>query len=65
MYDRLTVLPSKAEGLRADEKDIQDAGSEDAQECVQMFRKLHDHDAQQVQEVRDHLTKMMAQQQGK
>ncbi len=62
MYDWVTVLQSKAEGLRAYEKYIEDAQNENAQECVQMFRKLHEHDARQVQEVRDHLAKMMAKQ---
>lgn len=65
LYDWLTVLQSKAEGLNAYEKYIGDAENEDAQECVAMFQKLQEHDAQQVREIRDHLTKMMSKQQGK
>ena len=60
MYDWLTVLQSKAEGLNAYEKYIEDAEKENAQECVEMFRKLHDQDAKQVAEIKDHLTAMMA-----
>ena len=60
MYDWLTVLQSKAEGLNAYEKYIQDAESGNAHECAEMFRKLHDEDARQVQEIRDHLVKMMS-----
>ncbi len=62
MYDWLTVLQSKAEGLNAYEKYIKDAEKENASECVTMFRKLHEHDAQQVREIKDHLMKMMTKQ---
>ena len=65
MYDWLTVLQSKAEGLNAYEKYIRDAEKENASECVEMFRKLHDEDARLVEEIRDHLTKMMCKQQGR
>ena len=58
MYDWLTVLQSKAEGLHAYEKYIQDAEKENATECVEMFRRLHEQDARQVEEVRDHLLQM-------
>ena len=58
MYDWLTVLQSKAEGLNAYEKYIQDAQKENATGCVEMFRKLHEHDARQVEEIRDHLMQM-------
>ncbi len=65
MYDWLTVLQSKAEGLNAYEKYIQDAQKENSQECVEMLRRLQEQDAKQVQEVRDHLMQMMSKQQGK
>jgi hypothetical protein len=65
MYDWLTVLQSKAEGLNAYEQYIQDAEKEGAQECVQMFRKLHDADVKQVQEIRDHVMHMMSAKQGR
>jgi hypothetical protein len=60
MYDWLTVLQSKAEGLNAYEKYIQDAEKENATECVDFFRKLHEQDARQVSEIRDHLKTMMS-----
>ncbi len=65
MYDWPTVLQSKAEGLHAYEKYIQDAEKENALECAEMFRKLHEEDARQVEEIRDHLMKMMSNHQGK
>ena len=65
MYDWLTVLQSKAEGLNAYEKYIQDAQKENSQECVEMLRRLQEQDAKQVQEVRDHLMQMMSKQQVK
>jgi hypothetical protein len=58
-YDWLTVLQSKAEGLHAYEKYIQDAERENATECVEMFRTLQEQDARQVEQIRDHLKKML------
>jgi len=58
MYDWLTVLQSKAEGLNAYEKYIQDAEKENATECVEFFRRLHEQDAHQVEEIRNHLMQM-------
>ena len=55
MYDWLTVLQSKAEGLNAYQKYIKDAEREGATECVEMFRKLFDQDAKQVEEIKHHL----------
>ena len=55
MYDWLTVLQSKAEALNAYEKYIKDAEKENATECVEMFRKLHEQDAKQVEEIKCHL----------
>jgi hypothetical protein len=65
MYDWLTVLQSKAEGLSAYEQYIEDAEKENAQECVQMFRKLHEADVRQVEEIRDHVMQMMKSKQGR
>lgn len=64
-YDWLTVLQSKAEGLNAYEKYIRDAEKENAQECVDLFRRLHEQDARQIQEVRDHLMRTMSKHQGR
>lgn len=65
MYDWLTVLQSKAQGLNAYEKYIQDAEEENATECVEMLRGLHEQDARQVEEIRDHVMKMMSKRRGK
>jgi len=64
-YDWLTVLHSKAEGLNAYEKYIRDAEQANATECVAMFRKLHEKDAEMVKEIRDHMKKMMSTSSGK
>jgi len=64
MYDWLTVLQSKAEGLNAYEKYIQDAQEENSQECVEMLRRLHEQDAKQVEQIRDHLVQMLSKPQG-
>lgn len=60
MYDWLTVLQSKAQGLNAYEKYIQDAEKEGATQCAEMFRELHQQDVKQVQKIRDHLKMMMS-----
>jgi len=60
MYDWITVFQSKAEGVNAYEKYIRDAEQEGATECVEMFRKLHEQDASQLQQIRDHVAKMMS-----
>lgn len=59
MYDWLTVLQNKAEGLSAYEKYIKDAEEAGSQECVEMFRRLHEQDARMVQEIRDHVFGMI------
>jgi hypothetical protein len=58
-YDLLTVLHNKAEGLKAYETYIQDAQSIGSQPCVELFRKLHEADSQQIQEIRHHLQQVM------
>jgi hypothetical protein len=62
LFDWVTVLQNKAEGLNAYEKYIKDAEKENSTECVQMFRRLHEQDARMVQEVRDHLAGMLSRQ---
>ncbi len=57
-FDWLTVLHSKAEGLNAYEQYIRDAEAQNAHECVEMFKRLHDQDARMVEEIRDHVAKM-------
>jgi rubrerythrin len=59
MYDWLTVMQSKAEGLNAYEKYIRDAEQEGATQCAEMFRKLQEQDAKQVEEIKQHLKMVM------
>jgi methylase of polypeptide subunit release factors len=59
MYDWLTVLHNKAEGLNAYEKYIKDAQEAGSEECVEMFRRLMEYDARMVQEVKDHVFSMV------
>jgi ferritin-like metal-binding protein YciE len=61
MYDWLTVLRAKAEGINAYEKYIQDAEEEGASECAKLFRQLHDEDVRQVHKIKDHLAQMVRQ----
>lgn len=39
-YDLLTVLQSKSEALKANEKYMEDAQSTGSQPCVELFKKL-------------------------
>jgi len=64
MYDWLTVLQNKAEGLHAYEKYIRDAEAVGATECVEMFQRLHDQDARMVEEIKDHVFGMIAKKRG-
>ena len=59
LYDWLTVIQSKAEGLNAYDKYIKDAERENASACVAMFQKLREQDAKQVEELKTHLKKVM------
>jgi hypothetical protein len=59
MFDWLTVLQSKAEGIHAYEKYVADAETENSPECAALFRRLHEEDIRQVEEIRDHVTRML------
>jgi len=59
LYDWLTVLHNKAEGLNAYEKYIKDAQEAGSEECVEMFRRLHEYDTRMLQEVKDHVFSMI------
>lgn len=59
MYDWLTVLQSKAEGVNAYEKYIKDAEEAGSTECVEMFRRLHEQDVRLLQEVKEHVFEMV------
>jgi ferritin-like metal-binding protein YciE len=59
LYDWLTVLHNKAEGLNAYEKYIKDAQEAGSEECVEMFRRLMEYEARMLQEVKDHVFGMI------
>ena len=59
MYDWLTVLQNKAEGVTAYEKSLKDAGAGGSVECAAMFRKLHERDTALLQEVKAHVFGMI------
>ena len=59
MFDWITVLQSKAEGVAAYDRYLQDAEKANATECVELFRKLREQDAHMLEEVRDHVAMMM------
>jgi hypothetical protein len=65
MYDWLTVLQSKAEGINAYEKYIRDAEKENATECADLFRKLHEQDSPGRGYQRAHVMRMVTEEQGK
>ena len=60
MYDWLTVLQSKAEGVNAYEKYIRDAEAEGAAKCADLFRRLHEQDTRRLEEILNHVKMMMA-----
>jgi hypothetical protein len=65
MYDWITVLHNKAEGVNAYEKYIRDAEEAGSPECVELFRRLHEQDVRMLEEVRDHVYDMMARKNGR
>jgi len=64
LYDWLTVLQSKAEGLHAYEKYIRDAEEAGSTECMDMFRRIHEQDVRMVEEIRDHIFEMIREKKG-
>ena len=58
-YDWLTVMQNKAEALAAYDKYMQDAREAGAQDCVEMFARLKQAEADQIQEIRQHLKHVM------
>jgi len=59
MYDWLTVLQSKAEGVNAYEKYIRDAEEAGSTECVEMLRRIHEQDVRILEEIKDHVFGMI------
>jgi hypothetical protein len=64
MYDWLTVLQNKAEGVSAYEKYLKDAEAENATECVAMLKKLHEQDVRMLEEIKNHVFGMIAKKHG-
>jgi hypothetical protein len=58
-YDWLTVMHYKAQALQAYDKYMQDARAAKSQECVELFTKLKEAEAEHLQEIRQHLMKAM------
>lgn len=65
MYDWLTVLQNKAEGVNAYEKYLKDAEAANSPECVAMLKKLHEQDVRVLTEVKAHVFGMIAKSGGK
>ena len=59
MYDWLTVLQNKAEGVNAYEKYIRDAEEAGSTECVEMLRRIHEQDVRMLEEIKDHVFGMI------
>jgi hypothetical protein len=60
MFDWLTVLQNKSEGLAAYDRYLKDAEAAGSAECVTMFKKLRDQDARLAEEVKTHVFGMIA-----
>lgn len=58
-YDWLTVMQNKAKALQAYDEYVQDAREANSQECVELFTRLKQSEAEQIQEIRQHLMKVM------
>jgi hypothetical protein len=58
-FDWISILHAKAEGLNAYQQYIEDAERAGATECVKLLRRLHDADAKQVVEIKQHVKEMM------
>ncbi|MCT7961207.1 hypothetical protein NG799_05100 [Laspinema sp. D1] len=58
-YDLLTVMQNKCEAVNAYDTYIEDAQAAGSQPCVELLQKLKESEMQQVQELRQHLQKVM------
>ncbi|HEY2840393.1 MAG TPA: hypothetical protein VGJ26_14650 [Pirellulales bacterium] len=65
MYDWLTVLQSKAEGLAAYERYVKDAEEANATECVDMLNKLREQESAMLCEIKKHVFGMIAESEAK
>jgi predicted RecB family nuclease len=60
LFDFVSILHSKAEGVAAYAKYLQDAREENSQECIQLLERLQEQDSRAVAEVKDHLAMLLA-----
>jgi hypothetical protein len=60
MFDWVSVLHSKAEGVAAYDKYLRDAREKDADKCINLFTKLRNQDIAAVREIKDHLAMMLS-----
>jgi hypothetical protein len=58
-YDWLTVMHNKAKALQAYDKYMEDARQANSQECVRLFTRLKEAEAEHLQEIRQHLKSAM------
>ncbi len=59
LYDWVTILHSKAEGLQAYDKYLRDAQAENSEDCIQLLNQLKQMDMKAVQDVKEHLAMML------
>ena len=55
LFDFISVLHAKAEGLHACEKYLQDAEQQRSQPCIDLLTRIIEQDRQMVAELKDHL----------
>lgn len=58
LFDFVSVLHAKAEGLEACEKYLRDAEQQNSQPCIEMLSRIIEQDRQMVIELKDHLAGM-------
>ena len=58
-YDWVTVLHEKGKAVKAYDKYIEDAKAADSQPCVELLENLKQSDAEQMQNIRQHLMEVM------
>lgn len=60
LFDFVSILHSKAQGVEAYAKYLQDARDENSQECIELLERLKEQDTRAVSEVKDHLAMLLA-----
>ncbi len=58
-FDLLSVLKNKAEAVQAYNRYIEDARQADSQPCAELLQKLQQEEIRQVEEIRQHLQRVM------